>query len=595
MDFSGKTILIVDDDRIIAMAEASFLSKNGYKAITAGNGEEVLEILESGAECNMVLLDIDLGNGISGPEIAGRILELRDIPIVFVTSHTEGDMTDKVKHIKKYGYVVKNSGDYVILSAIEMAFELFYEKKRAVEAGKNFEQIANTSPALIWMSGRDKLVTWFNNRWLSFTGRKIEDELGNGWTEGIHPDDKENCINEYNSAFEANEPFTLEYRLRRFDGEYRWIIDSGHPKYNADNVFDGYIGSCLDITGRKLVENKNKEQMSFVSTLLDTISIPVFYKDREGRYMGCNIAFENFMHIKFNEIKGKTVFDLSPAEIAQKYYEMDESLFINPGTQSYEWVVKSLSGELRFVIFNKATFNDHAGRVAGLIGVILDITEQKSYEEKITSLLKEKDFLLKEKETLLKEVHHRIKNNMSTIASLLLLQADAMVDTSAIAALNDARSRVMSMMIIYDKLYRSEDFRNIQVRDYLVNLINEIFSTFPGRKNLNIEYVVDDFILDSKVLFPLGIIINELLTNIMKHAFPEGGTGEINVSVTIDKNNLIEASVSDNGVGIPDSVYSSQRQNFGLNLVDLLVRQIKGSLLVDREGGTRFTIKFKKD
>jgi len=595
MDFNGRTILIVDDDRIISMAEASFLNKNGYNAITAGTGEEVLEILESGSDCHMVLLDIDLGNGMSGPEIAERILQLRDIPIVFVTSHTEGDMTEKVKHIKKYGYVVKNSGDFVILSAIEMAFELFYERNRAIEAGKNFKYIANTSPALIWMSGSDRLCTWFNNQWLEFTGRKIEQELGEGWAEGIHPDDKEKCLREYFNAFDARETFILEYRLRRFDGEFRWIIDYGQPRYNASDVFDGYIGSCLDITDRKMVEYKHEEQMNFVSTLLHTIPLPVFYKDRKGRYIGCNSAFENLMGIKIDDIKGKTVFDISPREIGEKYYEMDEALFSNPGTQSYEWIVKSLKGELRYVIFNKATFNDHTGKVAGLIGVILDITDQKAYEEKITNLLNEKDFLLKEKEILLKEVHHRIKNNMSTISSLLHLQADALSDPSSIAALNDARSRVMSMMLIYDKLYRSADFRNIGVRDYLVNLIHEIFSTFPDRKNINIEYVVDDFILDSKVLFPLGIIINELLTNSMKHAFPGGREGKICVSVNIDGNGFIEASVSDDGAGIPESVDLSRTQSFGLNLIDLLVNQIRGSIIVNRINGTQFIIKFRKE
>ena len=595
MDFRDKTILIVDDDRIIAMAEASFLIKNGYNALTAGTGEEVFEILDSGAVCHMVLLDIDLGYGMSGPEIAEKIFKIRDIPIVFVTSHTEGDMTERVKHIKKYGYVVKNSGDFVILSAIEMAFELFYERNKAVEAGKIFEQIANTSPALIWMSGSDKQFTWFNNRWLAFTGIKIEDAIGKGWMERIHPDDIESSITEYNDAFDAREPFTIEYRLRRFDGEYRWIIDSGHPRYNASDVFTGYIGSCLDITGRKVVENKHKEQINFVSTLLQTISIPVFYKDREGRYIGCNSAFENFMHAKFDDIKGKTVFDLSPREIAQKYFEMDEELFKNQGTQSYEWVVKSLKGELRFVIFNKATFNDHSGEVAGLIGVILDITDQKAYEEKITNLLNEKDFLLKEKEVLLKEVHHRIKNNMSTISSLLLLQADTVDDPAAVAALNDARARVLSMMIIYDKLYRSADFRNIEVRDYLVNLIYEIFATFPGRKNINIKHDVNDFILDSKVLFPLGIIINELITNSMKHAFPGGRNGEINISVKIDDSGFVDASISDDGVGIPENLDLSKAQSFGLNLISLLADQLKGSVAIDRSSGTRFVIKFREE
>jgi PAS domain S-box-containing protein len=594
MDFSGKTILIVDDDRIISMAKASFLNKNGYNTVTAGTGEEVFEFFESGSDCHMVLLDIDLGSGMSGPEIAERILEMRDLPIVFVTSHTEGDMTERVKHIKKYGYVVKNSGDFVILSAIGMAFELFYERNRAVEAGKNFEQIANTSPALLWMSGTDRLCTWFNNPWLAFTGRKIEQELGDGWAEGIHPGDREKCLAEYNRAFDAREPFSLEYRLRRSDGEYRWIIDNGHPRFDSSDVFEGYIGSCIDITERKIVEHKHVEQVNFVTTLLNTIPLPVFYKDREGRYIGCNRAFENFMNTNFENVKGKTVFELSPRDIAQKYHEMDEELFNSRGTQSYEWVVKSLQDELRYVVFNKATFNDHTGKVAGLVGVILDITEQKAYEEMVTTLMKEQDFLLQEKEILLKEVHHRIKNNMSTIVSLLHLHADSLSEPSAIAALNDARSRVMSMMIIYDKLYRSADFRNIQVRDYLVNLINEIFSTFPGRKKINIEYVVDDFMLDSKVLFPLGIIINELLTNSMKHAFPGEREGKVNVTVKIDESDSIEASVSDDGVGIPESVDLRRTQSFGLNLIDLLADQIRGSIIVNRIGGTQFIIKFRK-
>jgi two-component sensor histidine kinase len=184
---------------------------------------------------------------------------------------------------------------------------------------------------------------------------------------------------------------------------------------------------------------------------------------------------------------------------------------------------------------------------------------------------------------------------MSTISSLLHLQADALSEPSAVAALDDARSRVMSMMIIYDKLYRSADFRNIEVRDYLVNLIHEIFSTFPGRKNLNIEYDVDDFILDSKILFPLGIIVNELLTNSMKHAFPAGREGKIGVSVKIDGDGFVEASVYDDGIGIPESVEFRRTQSFGLNLIDLLADQIGGSVTVDRAAGTRFVIKFRKD
>ncbi len=254
MDLGGKTVLIVDDDRIISMAEASFLARQGFNTLTAGTAEEVFEILDSGTPCDIVLLDIDLGSGMSGPDVARKILEVRDIPLVFVTSHVEGDIAVRIKDIKMYGYVIKNSGDSVILAAIETAFELFHQQNLTGGKEKISEHKTNPSSALIWMSDADKNYTWFNNRWLAFTGRKIEEEIGCGWADGIHPDDREAYIKEYTRAFNAREPFTVKYRIKRFDGEYRWIMNSGYPKYNALNDFVGYMGSSFDITDMKKSE-----------------------------------------------------------------------------------------------------------------------------------------------------------------------------------------------------------------------------------------------------------------------------------------------------------------------------------------------------
>jgi PAS domain S-box-containing protein len=132
----------------------------------------------------------------------------------------------------------------------EMAF-------RASEG--RFRLMADAAPVLMWISGTDKLCTYFNKPWLDFTGRPLQHEVGNGWTEGVHPDDLKRCLDTYVSAFEARQGFRMQYRLRRFDGEYRWVLDTGVPRFESDGTFEGYIGSCIDITDERHAEEESRD------------------------------------------------------------------------------------------------------------------------------------------------------------------------------------------------------------------------------------------------------------------------------------------------------------------------------------------------
>ncbi|HKD75800.1 MAG TPA: PAS domain-containing protein, partial [Ktedonobacterales bacterium] len=129
----------------------------------------------------------------------------------------------------------------------------------ARESETRFRILADTAPVLMWMSEPDTLCSFFNEVWLRFTGRTLEQEMGNGWAEGVHPDDFDRCLEIYLTAFQARQPFEMEYRLRHHDGQYRWIVDRGAPRYSPEGVFAGYIGSCIDITGRKAQAEQTRE------------------------------------------------------------------------------------------------------------------------------------------------------------------------------------------------------------------------------------------------------------------------------------------------------------------------------------------------
>src|SRR5438128_3903529 len=153
----------------------------------------------------------------------------------------------------------------VVVMAYELSYNVLHaavltRRLQATEAGwheseERFRIVANAAPVLIWMAGVDKLCTFFNKPWLKFTGRSLEQEMGNGWAAGVHPDDLEKCFKIYTEAFDARKAFVMQYRLRRYDGEYRWISDQGVARHDAQGNFSGYIGSCVDVT-----ELINKEQ-----------------------------------------------------------------------------------------------------------------------------------------------------------------------------------------------------------------------------------------------------------------------------------------------------------------------------------------------
>lgn len=198
---------------------------------------------------------------------------------------------------------------------------------------------------------------------------------------------------------------------------------------------------------------------------------------------------------------------------------------------------------------------------------------------------------LLEKETILKEVHHRIKNNFASIGSLLNLQAQSVTNPEAQSALQDAIGRVKSIQVLYEKLLLTDDYQVTSVKEYLDNLIDDIISLFPGNLKLTAKTQIDDFQLDSKRLFPIGIIVNELLTNTMKYAFTGRDSGLIEITLK-ERNGDAILTILDDGNGLPEGFDLEEQKGFGLMLVDLYSQQLDGSFSIESNDGTKCALEF---
>ena len=194
------------------------------------------------------------------------------------------------------------------------------------ESEARFRAVADTAPVLIWMSGTDKLCSFFNQGWLDFTGRTLEQELGNGWAEGVHPEDLPHCLKNYGGAFDARRTFTMEYRLRRQDGEYRWISDHGVPRFDSGGGFLGYIGSCVDYTERKLSEERFR-------LVVEASPSGIILVNGQGRITLVNALAERLFGYPRAELLGQTVDLLVPERWRAEYQGHHDRFREAPGAQ----------------------------------------------------------------------------------------------------------------------------------------------------------------------------------------------------------------------------------------------------------------------
>jgi PAS domain S-box-containing protein len=345
--------------------------------------------------------------------------------------------------------------------------ELAAPTRAATGDDERFRLLADHAPVMLWMSGLDGLCDFFNSTWLSFTGRSLEQERGNGWAEGVHPDDFQDCMDRYLASFVAREAFRMEYRLRRADGQYRWILDHGVPRHARDGSFEGFIGSCIDIT------------------------------------------------------------------------EMRES------AQAIQVRTNALSVALR------------------------------------------------EREVLLSEIHHRVKNNLQLVSSMLALQART-AGPETRHALAEGQRRIDSIALVHEQLYGSRNLSAVNLARYTEALIPELCRASSAGERVEVQLELAELELVPERAIPCALVMSELVTNALKHAFPGDRRGVLRVRLERLHDQQLRLTVSDDGVGLGRNFPDEQPESLGLDLVAIFAKQLDAELTVQREQGTRFMLTFRE-
>jgi PAS domain S-box-containing protein len=397
----------------------------------------------------------------------------------------------------------------------------------------------------------------------------------------------------------------MEYRLRRADGEFRWIFDQGAPRFEPDGTFAGFIGSCVDVTDLRQARDALRRSGEQLRGTIEAAPTGMILVDAVGGIVLVNSSVERVFGYPRHDLIGQP-FEMLIPERFRGAHEAQRASFVRKPSSRAMAPGRELHGLRRdgSEVPIEIGFSPLRTPDGELVLVsIIDITERKRSEQERELLLAELQRVnadlsttVGERDLLLQEIHHRVKNNLQVVSSLMNMQQRRLDESDPHRAFDDCRARVEAMASLHEQLFRRGDGdARVPFRDYAHSVAaNAYRSSGEADRRVSLEVDIGDLWMHMDQAIPCGLILNELVTNSLRHAFPAGRAGHVRVTVrAVDEGTKeIELTVSDDGVGLPDEVNVDSPASLGLSLVSSFVEQLEGRLDVDRRGGTRTTLRF---
>jgi len=470
------------------------------------------------------------------------------------------------------------------------------ERKRAEEAlsesEKRFREIAETINEVFWVGAADwSEVYYVSPAYERIWGRTVQSlyEQPLSWVDAVHPDDQEVVWLDIDAKSDGRSatPDFMPYRVVRPDGSISWIFARAFPILNPDGQVARIVGIAEDITERKRAEEALCESEALLNATsqiakvggweLDALTFEVRWTDETYRIHEVPLDYKpplqeaiNFFH---PDDRGKLADAIQRALDNGEPYDMEIRFITAKG--NHLWTRTVCQPQMV------------DGKVSKLKGIFIDITERKRAEEQIKQNLKEK-------ETLLRELYHRTKNNMQVIRAMLILKAESHQNAEITAFAQEIEQKILAMALVHQKLYQSQDLSQVDLSEYLkelAHLIIQSYSVVSPRITLKLELDLVPVLIDTAI--PCGLLVNELMSNALKHAFPEERAGEISIKLWRTFAGIIELSFADNGVGLPEGFDIREQPTLGLQtIVGLAEQQLQGEIHYDGQHGLAYVIRF---
>lgn len=460
---------------------------------------------------------------------------------------------------------------------------------------------------LVLAGAQDAIWDWdvankrvhFSRQWKAMRGY-ADDEVGDReeeWSAAIHPDDAPRVLAKLQEHFDGKTPvFAQEYRTRCKDGSWKWIFDRGIVRRDAAGRAVRMAGSESDITERKRAEESLRAERDRFAKIAATVPGVIcsfrLRPDGSACFPYASPAIEDLYGLRAEDL----------VESAAPLWAMvnpDDLGHLDAGIAASARTMTPWRDEFRVRHPAKGEIwvEGHSMPVhapdGGILwhGYVQDVTDRKRAEAALRAALEEK-------EVLLREVHHRVKNNLAAVVHMLELQREAAAEASTGSLLAELGDRIRSMALVHEMLYRSDNLSQIDFRGYLQELVGRLHESFDPQSTIRLEVAAPEIWIDLDAAIPCGLIVNELVTNAFKHAFPEPRprpeSGARKIVVAADRNgDRYTLTVDDDGVGLPAELDWKATRTLGLRLVRMLGQhQLRGQIELDGASGTRFSLQF---